>query len=274
MKIEREKLIIPGIQKKYTFYHISDAHIVCVDENSSDEDRQIAEKHTKKWNKIGIPPIDAFSEMIDFVNESEGDALMIAGDCTDYYRPCIAEFMRQKLSECNKEVLYVYGNHEGADYYKPLDYKTTFPEFAPLMQNNPSHWVKDFGEFLVVGIDNSTKNISPEQMAFLREQISRNVPIVILMHIPIGSEACDAAVASYWGSGEDNKRYFILGYEGSPDSGIEFTNLLKEKDNNIVAIFAGHIHTQSSGEYAPGKMQYTSAPTYEKYVRIIEIAGE
>jgi len=273
MDVENVKLTVPGLSRTYTFFHISDGHVVTAKPDDSEEDRELAVRHTAKWNQGGIPPIDAFEDALRYVDSEEADALLIAGDCTDYYRPSIAEYMREKIAACNKEVLYVYGNHEGACYGKKVNYKDSFPEFAPVMFGNPSYWVKDYGELLIVGLDNTTKDITEEQFVFLEKQEARGLPILLLVHVPIVSDACIEAVKAHWGPDEFNRNYFIMGTDTTPESGLEFVKRVKSPDSHIVAIIAGHIHRAHEGEFAPGRMQFTSAPTFMQYIRKIEVSS-
>ena len=272
MNVEYTKLTVPGIKRKYVFYHISDCHVVYAAEEDSQADKTLAEKHTEKWSIDGVKPIDAFNEALELVNGNECDGLFITGDCADYYRPSVADYIKRRINECNKEVLFTYGNHEGADYSRKTDHRLAYPDYAPVMHSNPSYWVKDYGDLLVLGFDNSTKEITCEQMDFLEKQCSRGLPVLLLIHVPIDSDKVRIAVEKRWGSDIQQKKYFIMGFDSqsTPESGMKFAEFVKSAEN-IAAIFAGHIHHAHSGEISRGKMQYTAAPTAAKYIRRIEL---
>lgn len=273
MMIETVKLSIPGVKRKYAFYHISDSHIVCASENDTQSDKELALKHTEKWRLTSdMSPKEAFENAMDVVDASNCNGIFITGDCVDYYRPSIAAYVRERLSACTKDVLYVYGNHEGADYAKKTDSRAVYSEFAPVMQNSPAFWAKDYNGFTVVGIDNSTKEITPEQTAFLKAQSQRGIPLILLMHVPLDTPVIREAVVKRWGEDISQRQYFILGFDDTtPRSGIEFAEFVKSEDSNIAAVFAGHIHYTCEGEFAPGRMQYTAESSASGYMRRIEI---
>ena len=272
MKMETVKISIHGVRRKYVFYHISDAHVVYACENDTQADKELAAKHTEKWRLTDITPKEAFENAIELVNTSECDGIIMTGDCTDYYRPSIAAYMREKLSSCTKDVLYVYGNHEGTDYAKKTDHRTTYSEFASVMQGNPSFWAKEYDGFIVLGIDNSTKEITQEQFAFFKEQASKGLPIILLIHVPLDTPEIREAVIKRWGSDISQKQYFIMGFDDTtPETGMRFADFVKSDESNIKAIFSGHIHYTCEGEFAAGRMQFTAESAASGYIRRVEI---
>ena len=59
LKMDEIKLVFSGLHQNYTFSHISDTHLAVASENSSPEERQMAETRTRFWTpSSGILPID------------------------------------------------------------------------------------------------------------------------------------------------------------------------------------------------------------------------
>ena len=271
LRLHETKLPIKGLCRKYVFYHISDLHIaVCSPERDSDAIAQ-AETATKRWMRDGIPPVDILNSIIDFVNANDCDGLLVAGDCIDYFSEDIAEYIKDTLAKCRREVFYIPGNHERLRIEQNENDSVFAPRFAPLMRGNQLNWVKDYGDFLLVGIDNSTKEISESQVAFFKEQIKRNMPIVLLVHIPFYTDDIDAPIRKNCGDSEKKIRYFSMGTVGTPDSGMEFAELIKSEQSNVVAVIAGHVHFAYEGSLENGAAQITSAPAFKRFVRKLEI---
>ncbi len=252
---------IPNLTKSYTFLHISDAHVAYAAPDDPEDVRAHAAHQTKAWMHGDIPPVTVFENVLAGAKEEAVDALLMAGDCIDYISESNARYMRDHLPACGVEVLYAFGNHEGGSYTEVIDDpKASYPELAPVMMGTPDFWVRDYGEFLVIGVDDSDQNVRPAQVEKMKEQIARGLPILLLMHIPMKTPAIEPSVMKKWGT------TFMIGTDEDPDSTKEFCELVKSAPN-VAAVFAGHIHYEHTGEFAPGRMQYVSAPAFTGFVR-------
>lgn len=252
---------IPNLTKSYTFLHLSDAHVACAAPDAPEDAKALAAKQTKAWMHGDIPPVDVFENVLAEAKDEGIDALLMAGDCIDYYSADNAAYMREHLPVCGVEVLYAFGNHEGGSYTEVIENpKASYPALAPVMMGTPDFWVRDFGEFLVIGVDDSDQFVRPEQVEKMRGQIARGLPILLLMHIPMKTPAIEPSVMKKWGT------TFMIGTDEDPDSTKEFCELVKSAEN-VAAVFAGHIHYAHTGEFADGRMQYVSAPAFTGYLR-------
>lgn len=270
MLCENVTVSLPGLTRDYVFYHTSDAHVAWAGPEDPAEDREMAEKHAHKWNLSGIFPLDALDEALRMAKEDNADGIFLCGDIADYYKNGTVRYLRQQLADCG--ALYVCGNHEGGSYVEQVpDLRVCHPDYAPMMQGSPAFWVRDFGEFLVAGIDNGDKNIRPEQLEVLRRVCADGRPVLLLMHIPVYTPELEGPLLEKWGEGACG--YFVIGYGEDPGETPAFCRLLREPGNPIAAVFAGHIHIAHGSELAPGRMQYTSAPTFEGKVRKITLTA-
>ena len=268
--IENETLEISGTDRNYTFLQISDAHIVYARPDDSDEDKALAAKHTDKWNTNNIAPVDAFSAVLQYADYMRADALFIAGDCVDYIKPAIAEHLKEMLKTVETKIHYVYGNHEGGVYVGETPPQSEcYPYYAELMEGNPSFWTQEYEGFTVVGIDNSDRRITPEQLSFMKEQCARGRSLILTMHIPLFTDDICEPVKKHWG--EEGIHHFTLGTQRHDETTRAFCELVKSPESNVCAILAGHTHFAYKGEFAPGRMQYVSAPAFTRYIRKITV---
>lgn len=271
--IENEVLKVKGLKKEYTFLHVSDAHLSYAPENASEDEKSLCKEHTEEWTRDGRTPQESFSRVVDFVNREKPDALFITGDCVDYASESNSKYLKEQTEKIDADVLYVLGNHESVNYReKADDTKIYYPLYKDMMSGNPSFWVKDYGDLLIVGMDDADKKITKEQISMLKEQIVRDIPIILLIHIPVSTETIKEPVENKWGEGAMS--YFALDGDNPIDTTVEFCELLKQKDNNIAAVFAGHIHTPYKGEIAPGKMMYVAGSVFDGYIRKITVKPE
>ncbi len=270
MEIKRTHIQVPGLTKKYRFWHVSDCHIVYAYPDDAEEDQEQAREHAKKWNTNNIPPLEVFGEVLKNAEMEKVDALLIAGDCADFFHESTTRYMEEQFQQKNVDILYVYGNHEGASYVTTIpDTHVYYPYYKNMMQGNPSYWVKDYEKFLIVGIDNSDKKITEEQFSFIKGQATKNIPIFLLMHVPIITEEIITPIKITWG--ENGLEYFGLGDEKDSDLTKQFCEFVKSEESNVEAIFAGHLHFDHESEFAERRKQYVSAPTLRKYIHEIII---
>jgi predicted MPP superfamily phosphohydrolase len=259
--VYKDRLTINGVSPK-RFIHLSDAHLSYAYPTDSKEDIAFSERQAVLWGTEGRKAFENFEDFIDLTKKTSPDALILTGDIIDYYHPSSISYLTKKLKELPIGPLYVYGNHEGASYHEHIpDTKIHYPEYFHLMGENPSFWVKDYGDLLIVGLDNSQREIIKEQFAFLSEQMERGIPIILLMHVPIITKDILPIVEKKWkNSNNEWKDYFLLGTENQSTQVKRFCQLITKPNSSICAIMAGHVHVASKGEFLPGKQQYTAAP--------------
>lgn len=272
-KIENETLKIKGLKNEYTFIHISDAHLSYTKEDAPEEEKEMCKEHTLEWSRNGKTPLEAFDDVVDYVNTEKPDALFMTGDCVDYASKNNSAYLKEQIEKMNTEVLYVYGNHESVNYAdKTKDHKYYYPLYNDLMEGNPSYRLKDYGDLLVCVIDDADKKITKEQIDFLKEQIEKNLPIILLIHIPVSTDTLKEPVECKWGEGAMS--YFALDGDNPIDTTVEFCELINAKDNNIAAVFAGHIHTPYKGKLKNGTTMYVAGTAYGGYARKIKVIPE
>jgi len=266
MVTENTAVKISVLKNTYNFVHVSDSHISVYDQDSTADEIEFANKHAKQWSVPGLDQKQAFCDAVEYADKSNADGLMVTGDCVDFiYKPNL-DYVKEKFAAMKTELLYVPGNHETGDYdFKPSRAGISEPfisNYNDLMFGDPSFWVKDFGELLIIGIDDSTRCVSESQLSRLKEQSKRGLPIILLMHIPLNTEAITPAVIAKWGEG--GLSHFTLGHEKHDDITKEFCKFVKSTESNVEAVIAGHSHLPENhhGEFAPGRYQHVAVPTF------------
>ena len=258
LHIEQIRIAIPSLTKEYHFMHFSDTHIAYAYPEDTEEDTALAEEQSKNWSAFCNTAVENFELLMQEAKERKPDALFMAGDIADYYSESNLRYLTEQLNGCGVLPVYAYGNHEGASYVKNLgDPRQFYPAYSKLMTDTPDFHVQDFGEFLVAAVDNSDHHIREEQLVKLKEVFDRGLPVLLLMHIPLSTEAILPPMEAKWGK---NPAYFMLGTDAEPETTREFCRMVMAEDSPVAAVFAGHVHFQHSGEFSAGRMQYTTAP--------------
>ena len=113
----------------------------------------------------------------------------------------------------------------------------------------------------------------------MREQLALGRPTIVLLHKPVKTESVNAPAAGTWG---DDLTKWVIGFDKECENGVELVELLNGHRDHILSVFAGHIHLPSgggegseSGEgFSPDEvLQYTAAPNFMGFLRVIDVLG-
>jgi len=114
--------------------------------------------------------------------------------------------------------------------------------------NNPLYASYDLNGIRFVCIDNSTYEILPEQLNFFKQQAKLDIPLVLLMHIPLYLPSRSRGYGCgnpSWGEQSD-KNYVVERREKWRKGGHTKTtfNFVDEVFSapNLLAVLAGHTH--------------------------------
>ncbi len=245
-----------NISKKI-IYHFSDCHLTEWDSLSDTAEIEKAKAQTDEWENIRkyfatshnepfelLSDISARKHFENLVNASKnGDAVILAGDTFDYPNRANIRLIESKLSELECPYMLLCGNHD-----KPKDY----PENSLFDSVKEPYQIMDLGDLIIFGMDDSSRNITRNQLQKLKELLEGEKPIIIAMHIPILTEGNKEKL-------EKCGEYFYINYPQCPKENIEFIELIKENSNKIICVFAGHLHFADNTEIVPGLIQYVSS---------------
>ena len=278
---------------------ISDTHLFMDDERGIPF-RTFSERMAKAYNQTThfqtgkkTTPKESFEKTLAFAKEGNADVIALIGDIFSFPSELAIEWVRSKLDNTGIPYIYVAGNHDW--HYEGMkgsleSLRKTWTEkrLKPLYQGkHPLMSVHDIKGIRFIAIDNSTYQISDEQLTFYSNQISTILPIVLLVHIPMyapGKKISFGCGNPDWGAATD--RNFKLERRPKwPKSGhsqttFDFYKIVFDTPN-LMGIFAGHIH-QKSIEIIKGIPQIVSddnasgafldvnfSPTQKKYRKLL-----
>jgi 3',5'-cyclic AMP phosphodiesterase CpdA len=253
-------ILLPGATNSLKVMHITDTHI-------SVRVEQEAEmlKYTERMHKAYTGTRRHFSQDVSkttFQYLDDGlqrakkehvELLLLTGDIVNFPSPASVEYVCDKLKQTGIPWLYIAGNHDW--HYEglpgtPESLRKTWIEksLLPFYQGrNPLFYSEVIKGINFVGIDNSTMTVSQEQTEFLKAQLARPEPIILLSHIP-----------------------YSLNGQGKNGDMAAFARTLSANSSKVIAIFAGHIH-QSTFSFTGNMCQYTSQACFDGASFVAEI---
>ena len=249
---------VPGLERTYTFLHISDVHISAPDYETDPEEKAKLEKSVSNWESGRISFAKAFHEScapehliplngyfdrwVEFANELNPDALLCTGDLFDFYAEADVRYLRDALSKLKPDFLWVPGNHEVDDR----------PAFREFMGEDRSLQIRRYGKLKLLGLNDAAKTVTAAQTARLREEAEDGCYPILLAHIPLRTAANDRALESIGA-------YYSI-HQGESDSETEaFLAYLTAPECPIREVFCGHIHGAQVTTLAEGKVQITAS---------------
>ena len=257
-------LIFAKTQVKPTrIFHITDTHLSIDDERGikyQEYSKRMAgayksNTHFQTGEKFSTK--ESFELTLELAKKEQIDFLALTGDIFSFPSEAAVEWALHKLNDTGIPFAYVAGNHDW--HYEGMkgssqQLRNTWTEkhLKPMYQGNqPLYASYDLNGIRFICIDNSTYEIIPEQLHFFKSQINSNMPLVLLMHIPLympGRSMGFGCANPNWGEKTD-KNFEIERREkwrkgGHTQSTMEFYDEVF-KASNLLAIWAGHTHHQT-----------------------------
>ncbi len=197
---------------------------------------------------------ESFEQTLLTAKEQDVDFLVLTGDIFSFPSQAAVEWAFQKLNKTGIPFAYVSGNHDW--HYEGMQgsshqLRETWinKHLYPMYQgNNPFYASYDFNGIRFVCIDNSTYEILPEQLTFFKKQAELDIPLILLMHIPLympGRTMGYGCANPDWGEKTD-KNYKIERREkwrkgGHTKVTFDFHDMVFNAPN-LLTVLAGHTH--------------------------------
>lgn len=273
---------ISGLKKEYTFLHISDSHLTLTDETDSEAaaaDQAVRGAMFLSETSDGISQEKRFADHMDYAREKDVDFIAMTGDIIDAPSNGNINCVSDAISDFGKETLFILGNHDWTGdwigtYQSSLQRSNSIPKFAEagmIKEDEDRVLIREYDEFVIIGIDDSNDQITDLEYNAVSRYISKRKPIILFLHVPVDVESFQEETTAMWG------RPVLLGNPVlSPNSYTKmFVNLVKAPNSTVAAIFAGHIHIDHEdvfNEYT-GAKQYSLGASFKGSCALVSIHG-
>ena len=115
-----------NLKKSYTLVHFSDVHLINLNDNETDKQKDDAINHEKAWYRVRkdfanyfneicneeqmIPSCQCFDKLLDYTKKINPDALLMSGDIIDYNSTANLLYLSKSLKNFNIPFVLTYGN--------------------------------------------------------------------------------------------------------------------------------------------------------------------
>ncbi len=245
-QIIEEEIVIEGLEGEYEILFLTDTHMIVKNEADSQEVKEYAASRYEEFhNSVKVSSADQFKTWINYANKEALDGVLFGGDIIDYPSEANLEHLKGHLESLQMPYLYTMGNHDWTypwDYMTETSKKTYLPMLKESVGSDLALQTLDFGEFVVVAVDNSTNQISAESLIECEEVLEQGKPVIIVLHVPLVTQSVLTKAREEWGESR-----VVLGagnYGGIyPDEiSSQFMDMITAKDSPVEAVLAGHVH--------------------------------
>lgn len=244
-QIIEEEIIIEGLGGEYEFLYLTDTHMIVQDEEDSQQIKDNAKVRYEEFhNGEGVPSAEQFDEWMSLANEEELDGVLLGGDIIDYPSEANIQHLRENLDTLQMPYVYTLGNHDWTypwEYMTMTGLETYLPMLDEFVEGNSAVHSRDYGEFVVVAVDNSSNQINDAALEECERIFAEGKPVILMLHVPIATQSVLGRAKEVWSGG------VVLGagnYGGiyPNETSQKFMDMITAEDSPVAAVLAGHVH--------------------------------
>jgi len=182
MKVLYKELNV-GAEIPFRIVHISDTHLTLADDRDCERKLRLAQKRAKHFSEAE----DVLKLASDTAREWNAP-IMHTGDLLDFVS--VANIERAKQFTDENDCFLAAGNHEFSQYvgeaWEDAAYRNqSLPAVQTAFKNNIRMSSRVIHGVNFVALDNGYYLFDEEQLAFLKNEAEKGLPIVLMMHTPI-----------------------------------------------------------------------------------------
>lgn len=289
-RTEEVTVKVADLSREYTLAWVSDLHMITDKEAAEDileEDLpRLKDRYSALYENIpeaiptepgGLHGEDLWMDVIDYLNYHHFDGIIFGGDIIDYCSKSNMNYLQTGLSKLNPDVpvLYLRADH---DYGYGYGGDATTEELTHKMQaeldgDDLEQKYLDFDEFMVIGVNESTRNLPAEEMRIIREQMEEGKPLILATHVPFASQIEEEEQSLENLSMEvRGKIYYWGGEQYQPDEVTgELLERLYDKHTPVKAVLAGHMHAPWEGKLTDRVTEHIFSPGFSGVIGIVHV---
>nr|WP_295306455.1 metallophosphoesterase [uncultured Blautia sp.] len=271
---DEKEIEIPGLQKEYTIAVVNDQHIIVEDgDYAKEKEEEVDSRYGLFCNEEGVHSSDAWQGIVEEVNDLQPDGVVLDGDMIDFFSQANLDCLMEGLKEIEAPAMYLRADHDLASWYSDTLTSKEISKKEKAAWEMDSVMVQDYDEFLVVGINNNTSQISKKGLKKIKEVWQKGKPVILAMHVPLQSQLSDdldKASKEVW-----QDRALIWGnkdcYYEPNERTQEFLDMVFAENSPVVAVIGAHLHFAHEDQLNDKIVQYVFDASYKGTVGVIKV---
>ena len=286
--VEDVDISIPDLDKDYTIAWVSDLHLITDHEPAEDVTEESMETIEQRYETIFITDdevpkhsADLWPEIVKFLNSYEKlDGIIFGGDMMDYCSRSNIEVFKEGFERINPDIplLYIRADHDYGAWYggEAFTEDDAHEVHKEIDGDDPNEKYIDFGEFIVIGVNGSTKNMPDWQFNTIKQWYEWGKPVIAVTHVPYASKI-DSELEELSMGVRNTKYYWDWSseiYIPNDVTGRYLTEFIYSSDTPVRKVLAGHLHAEWDGMLTEQLSQHIFSPAYSGVIGIIHVKSD
>lgn len=271
---DHKEVHIPELSKQYKIIVVNDQHIIIQNGDYTDEkSEEVKQRATTLFvDSSGKTSSETWTETVDAINAEKPDGVILNGDMIDFFSEANLNCLMTDLKRIEAPVMYNRADHDLATWYSD-----TYTD-EMIWQEEKEAWdmedvmVQDFDEFLIVGINNNTSQLSENALEKLKELWAEGKPIILSMHVPLKSQIDDGLSDASKAAWQDRTLLWGKDCYYTPDEVTQqFLDMVFAEDSPVVAVIGAHLHFAYEDQLTEKIPQYVFDASYKGTAGVITV---
>ena len=261
---------LEGIEKPVKILWLSDLHIVTLSKTLPKGYRkdvkariQFSQNSADKWEK----------NWPDYINSSGADLVVFGGDMIDFASKENTLILRDGLDKLTIPYIYLRCDHDKMPSYISEQEAEATAQIRDNLCDNSDMITYEFENFIVVGWNWSSDDITDNGLEKMRNICSQGKPILLMTHVPI-APVSDTSLSDRSREIFDG-RSLLWGYNDDyywPEFNTrQFLDIVYADDSPIAEVFCGHLHFSWDGYITDTVKEHVFSPALEESCGIITV---
>lgn len=282
-----EEIYVPleNISREYRIAWVSDLHLITDHEPGGISDGSLI-KVIRRYNTLavtqdGVHAEELWPDIVKCLNTGDYDAVIFGGDMMDYCSVSNMDALKKGYEDLRYDkdrILYIRADHDYGAWYVGDNFTQLdiYDLHKDLDGDDPEKKYLDMGEFVVIGINNSTQNITEENLSIAESQYenaaAQNKPVVAVTHVPYGS-VTDPSLETL-SMEVRNREYYWLGDWQPNEPMRRYLDIIYREDTQVKQVLAGHLHAPWDGMITEQLRQHIFSPAFSGTIGVIHFVPE
>ncbi len=282
LHVEEMTVKLSGLRKSYRLAWVSDLHIIA-DAIAIEQSTDILDYHydtvKSRYEHFktsdGIYSMDLWDDIVDWLNTQKLDGIILGGDMLDYYSSANIAAFKKEYDRISAPVMYIRADHDySVGYNGDAGYlNVSINSHAEIDGDRWGSKYLDFGEFMIVGVNNSQGSISEDVWADISNHISSAKQVILATHVPYES-VTDTSLYDLSMSLRGKEYYWPSETYQPFYAQPNLIEALHQPDTIFKQVLAGHLHASWNGMINSEVPEHVFGPAYAGNIGIINVVSK
>ena len=241
-----------GIKKPFKVIHVSDSHIVRVDNRDTEEIRAYALKRSYMERKPGCYYFgdhfwgEHYLEEAVSLARQEGAVVVHTGDMVTYYGPASLDYAGRWLA--SDDFIATVGNHEYwlAENKKNVSANESvcLPGLEKAFGKGVKSYEREINGVVFFVFNNASQLVTKETVDAFERAVARKKPLVLVCHVPLCTKDIRRDSCGWTGGKHDQLT-------------VDFVERVR-REPLVKAILAGHIHERKESRFSDTAVEFVA----------------